>query len=366
MKLIETSLKNGGQRTLNLGGSTGLAFFRPQNATFEAADINVFANVIIGSTAAVAFVGCVRVNVINNTIINPSNWIIRILQETVDINRFLPCGDNVVKNNIIYYGNLSTHVNVGSNTAPTTFIFSNNLWYRQTNPGSSTPNLPVTETDPIIGQNPQFIDLQNENFGLMITSLAIDQGDTTLIHNDFTNLQRPLGLGFDIGAYENEAPTLLSIEGNREVCYQSDTQFYSIKSLFSHHFDVQVAGGTLLNWLSTDTSIYIKWDTISPSHYMQITAYSSLNVVGNTLNMPVVLTSGDSISWVGNGSLWTHRNAWSRYTLPQVCHDVFIDALNVSITIPEAQIIKIRSLNCQMNNVINLLQNSRLEILNLD
>ncbi len=366
LEISQNKFKNGGQRTLNLGGSTGLAFFRPQNATFEAADINVFANVIIGSTAAIAFVGCVRVNVVNNTIINPSNWIIRILQETVDINRFLPCGNNVVKNNIIYFGTLSTHVNVGSNTAPTTFIFSNNLWYRNTNPGTSAPNLPVTEIDPINGQNPQFIDLQNDNFGLMTGSPAIDHGDTTSFHKDFTNLPRPLGLGFDIGAYEKLAPTILSIEGNREVCYQSGKQSYTIKSLFSDHFVVQVFGGTLQGWQSSDTVIYINWDTLSTEQSIQVTTYSSLNEPGNTLNLPVVLTSGDSISWVEGDGLWTDRNAWSKYTLPQVCHDVIIHVQNASITIPEGEIIKVNSLNCQFNNVINLLQNSRLEIINLD
>ena len=41
--------RNGGQRPLNLGGSTGLPFFRPIDATFEAADIKVFSNIIVGS-----------------------------------------------------------------------------------------------------------------------------------------------------------------------------------------------------------------------------------------------------------------------------------------------------------------------------
>ncbi|MBK9395959.1 MAG: right-handed parallel beta-helix repeat-containing protein [Saprospiraceae bacterium] len=115
--------KNCGQRSLNLGGSTGLEFFRPIDATFEAADIQVFSNIFIGSFAPIAFVGCVRVEVINNTIVSPEKWVMRILQETVDPDRFEQCGNNSFRNNIIYKSNaVSTDCNIGPNTAPETFF----------------------------------------------------------------------------------------------------------------------------------------------------------------------------------------------------------------------------------------------------
>jgi hypothetical protein len=40
---------NGGQRAVNLGGSTGLAFFRPLDARYEAARLKVYSNVYTGS-----------------------------------------------------------------------------------------------------------------------------------------------------------------------------------------------------------------------------------------------------------------------------------------------------------------------------
>ncbi|MBK6998055.1 MAG: right-handed parallel beta-helix repeat-containing protein [Lewinellaceae bacterium] len=49
--------RNGGQRTLNIGGSTGLQFFRPDTAHFEAARIQVYSNIIVGSGALIAYVG---------------------------------------------------------------------------------------------------------------------------------------------------------------------------------------------------------------------------------------------------------------------------------------------------------------------
>lgn len=166
---------NGGQRALNLGGSTGLAFFRPIDAKFEAADIQVFSNVFKGSMAPIAYVGCERVDVANNTIYFPEKWVIRILQETVDVNRFVPCGNNSFRNNIIYYNSaVSTHVNIGSNTASSTFLFSNNLWFNSSNPSTSKPTLPSTESSPINGQNPLFV--SNTNFSLQTGSPAIGKG----------------------------------------------------------------------------------------------------------------------------------------------------------------------------------------------
>ncbi len=191
---------NGGQRALNLGGSTGLAFFRPIDAKFEAADIQVLSNVFKGSMAPIAYVGCERVDVANNTIYFPEKWVIRILQETVDVNRFVPCGNNSFRNNIIYYNSaVSTHVNIGSNTASSTFLFSNNLWFNSSNPSTSKPTLPSTESSPIYGQDPLFV--SNTNFSLQKGSPAIGKG--LVISNLPVDMN---GLSYknppSIGAYE--------------------------------------------------------------------------------------------------------------------------------------------------------------------
>lgn len=113
--------KNAGQRSLNLGGSTGLQFFRPLDAEYEAADLKVYSNVFVGSTAPIAYVGCINTEVINNTIYLPDNWVLRILQETVDTSRFFPCGNNSFINNLIYIDNsVNVVCNIGPNTAPET------------------------------------------------------------------------------------------------------------------------------------------------------------------------------------------------------------------------------------------------------
>ena len=74
--------EHAGQRAVNLGGSTGLPFFRPEPQGFEARDITVEDCSFVGSLAPVAFVGVDGAVVRHNTIYRPRRWAFRILQET--------------------------------------------------------------------------------------------------------------------------------------------------------------------------------------------------------------------------------------------------------------------------------------------
>ncbi|MBK8621927.1 MAG: T9SS type A sorting domain-containing protein [Saprospiraceae bacterium] len=273
---------NGGQRTLNLGGSTGLAFFRPLDAPFEAADIDVFANVIVGSWAPIAFVGCVRVHVVNNTIINPQNWIIRILQETVDTGRFLPCGQNSFVNNIIYYSNsLSRHVNIGPNTEPTSFTFEHNLWYNTDNPSNSKPDLPVQEVMQIEGKDPLFSDVDQQDFTLTSQSPAIDAGKTTPYPFDFSGNPLPQGISFDIGAFEFfNVSSYLSTPDNEE--------FLAFPNPFENILYIK-------NNLETPQSLHI---TDITGQFMYVNKTIAANSVSEV--MLDDLTSGIYVVCVGN------------------------------------------------------------------
>ena len=177
IRIERNFFKNGGARALNLGGSTGLQFFRPLDAPYEAAELKVYSNVFIGSDAPVAFVGTINTEVVNNTFYLPTKWVLRILQETVDPERFPPCGYNTFRNNIIYIDNLvSVECNIGPNTAPETFTFSNNLWFHSEDSNWPGPDLPATDADQIIGENPLFTDVAIEDFTLMEGSPAIGAG----------------------------------------------------------------------------------------------------------------------------------------------------------------------------------------------
>lgn len=240
--------RDGGQRTLNLGGSTGLAFFRPQDAPFEAADLQVYSNVIVGSWAPVAFVGSVNVEVVNNTIYQPENWVIRILQESVDPDRFLECGDNLFRNNIIYLGNnLSTTVNVGPNTRPESFTFSHNLWYNADDPNWGGPNLPVTELNGILNEDPQFEDPWLNDFLIPFNSPAAGAGypvaDPSL---DF------YGMGFD------EPRSMGAIEAN-----PVSNDFEIASNILSFDLFPNPGGSRLTTTFILENPAFVKMEVIS-------------------------------------------------------------------------------------------------------
>jgi hypothetical protein len=201
----------GGQRAVNLGGSTGLQYFRPPLSTTqpnaEARDIRVIANVIVGGYAALAFVGCVDCLAAHNTIIDPEHWILRILQETTTGGGYevLPCGGGRVVNNLVYFarGDLATWVNIGADTAPATFTFANNLWYAHDTPGASSPatDLPVTESAPVVGQDPQLRDPGAGDYSIPTGSPAAAAGATTAgVAGDITGAC--YGSPPSIGAYQ--------------------------------------------------------------------------------------------------------------------------------------------------------------------
>lgn len=175
---------NGGLRSLNIGGSTGLQYFRPQNADYEAMEIFVYSNIFIGSQAPIAFVGAVSCEVINNTIYLPTKWAIRILQETT-LDRFQKCGKNAFINNIVYVGNSSANptVNIGPNTEPGTFVFSNNLWFNKDNQSWAGPNLPVSESNGIINANP----LLHED-----TNIGVAIGESSPAKGNGLAVERPM------------------------------------------------------------------------------------------------------------------------------------------------------------------------------
>lgn len=209
---------NCGERSVNIGGSTGFTYFRPPLSTtqpnYEASEIKVIANKIEGSVAPLAFVGARDSLAANNTMIRPTNWLLRILQETVTGSgyTFLPSGNNRVINNLYYFdrSDLSTYVNIGPNTQAETFQFSNNLWYAYNNPSLSKPNLPVAETSGITGQNPLLGDVAAKDYRLQSGSPAIAKGIRFAeIGTDY------LGSSYStppsIGAFEANPPRMRTI-----------------------------------------------------------------------------------------------------------------------------------------------------------
>jgi hypothetical protein len=177
-----------GERGINIGGSTGLEFFRPKLETlpadrkYEARDIRVIGNTFVGGVTPVAFVGVDGASVFRNTIYHPKRWALRILQETTAPG-FVPSRNGKFKENIIVFRSDSWAeggVNIGPGTAPKTFQFAGNVWYCEDRPERSKPTLPTPESDARIGQNPLFRNPARGDFTLSPDSPAAGRGaDTT-------------------------------------------------------------------------------------------------------------------------------------------------------------------------------------------
>ncbi len=143
--------KGAGQRSINLGGSTGLQFFRPKVNDYEARNITVAGNRFERCMAPIAWVTADGGHVHHNTIILPERWILRVLQETTDP-QFKPSHGGVFEHNLVIYNSRAQFfVNVGPRTAPETFVFCHNVWCDTE--GTRVPSLPVAEKDGVYLSN---------------------------------------------------------------------------------------------------------------------------------------------------------------------------------------------------------------------
>jgi len=146
-----------GERPLNLGGSTGLPdHFRPQGVKHEAARLKVYDNTIEGSPCAAAFVGVDGADFSRNTILFPTQWVFRILQETREPG-FAPCRNVRISDNRIVFrrGDLKSDLNIGTGTEPQSFVFEGNRWFAEDRPAASRPTLPTAEKNGQYGQDPR-------------------------------------------------------------------------------------------------------------------------------------------------------------------------------------------------------------------
>lgn len=151
--------EDAGGRAINIGGSTGLAYFRPRPEGFEAKDIIVEDCTFIGSMSPISFVGVDRATVHYNTIYRPTRWVVRILQENQH-ESFVPSRNGRFMHNIIAFRSdeISRVVNIGAKTAPKTFVFSDNFWYCIDRPEVTERlvQLPTSESRGTYGRDPKF------------------------------------------------------------------------------------------------------------------------------------------------------------------------------------------------------------------
>jgi hypothetical protein len=154
----QNRFEHAGGRGVNIGGGTGLQFFRPAlvagGAHAEARNIRVEGNTFVGAMTPVAFAGVDGAVVRFNTIERPGRWALRILQEN-KAPGFIACRNGQFTDNVIVFESTRWSeggVNVGAGTAPETFVFARNWWYCADQPERSRPRLPTPEQDGVYGR----------------------------------------------------------------------------------------------------------------------------------------------------------------------------------------------------------------------
>jgi len=177
-----------GLRAVNMGGNTGIPYFRPLSPGYEARDLLTIGNVFVGSKAAVAFVGSESCEASYNTIVHPTRWALRILQESRGRN-FAPCRNGLFRRNVVVwrYRELLTTANIGPATDPASFRFQANWWYCDDRPARSTPFLPTPEPDGTVGRDPR---LRQADAAVQATA---DHGASApAAAREFARLARPM------------------------------------------------------------------------------------------------------------------------------------------------------------------------------
>lgn len=149
--------ENAGARAVNLGGSTGLAYFRPKPNGFEARNLTVEDCLFLGSSSPIAFVGVDGAIVRHNTIHRPKRWAFRILQETRSPG-FVPCRNGRFTDNLIVFRSdeMVGVVNVGDATSPESFVLARNAWYCLDAPARGLPRSSIPEEGGRQGVEPHF------------------------------------------------------------------------------------------------------------------------------------------------------------------------------------------------------------------
>lgn len=145
------SLSTGQGRAVQAGGSTGSQFFRfiDGDSGYEAAEITVEGNTILGGSSAISWVNIDGGVFHHNVIQNPKDWAFRILNENPG-DTIIDTQNGVMADNVVRYsgdtwrraGNYD-----GAEVLEETFTFNGNHWINLNNPtpAGSTPQLPTPE-----------------------------------------------------------------------------------------------------------------------------------------------------------------------------------------------------------------------------
>jgi len=193
--LLQNNLfRQAGSRMVQIGGSTGKQYFRPAVTDFEAKNITVAGNTFIGGEAQISWVTAQDSHIHHNLFYLPEKWLGRILQETKDP-QFKRSQRGFFENNLVVTDErVKMFINVGKGTAPETFVFQKNLWFRPG--GDNKPNLPTFEKDGIYAVDPMILEQSDGSIKInsadpLVLSVGPQAYTALEYKKDFSDVETP-------------------------------------------------------------------------------------------------------------------------------------------------------------------------------
>lgn len=121
-------------RWINIGGGTSPELFRPRDARYEAANILVESNWIIGGAAAIVFDAAIDSTARNNILQSQRRFVFRILNSSRGWADFEGCRDGAIENNFVLYRSdaIEAPFNLGYGADWRSFRLSSNIWHDET------------------------------------------------------------------------------------------------------------------------------------------------------------------------------------------------------------------------------------------
>jgi hypothetical protein len=162
---------NSGSRIVQIGGLTGLGYFRPEVQNYEAKDVIIAGNTFIGGESQIAWVTAQESYVHHNLFYMPGRHLARILQESDD-KQFFPCQRGLFEKNVIVVDEgVQRLFSIGKDTRPETFLLRGNIWNRLRSEVAAS--LPSAEIGGLYGLDPVLRRMKTGQFGTASRNPAV-------------------------------------------------------------------------------------------------------------------------------------------------------------------------------------------------
>ncbi|WP_235298068.1 carboxylesterase family protein [Portibacter marinus] len=217
--------------------------------------------------------------------------------------------------------------------------------------GSDLPivygSLPISQRCQDLGLPVMFNSYANRGHG-------VHENGTIVLHEDII----PEITSWFFGQYLE--PVTATLQGQTKYCSENPSVGYSLNADNFVFFDWQLEGGELIGDNSSH-EVEVTWNPDAPENKLTVTPYLSNGTQGATQTIAIELADGEINEWIGGDGDWMDPGQWSNHHPPLSCQEV-IFPVDVNITVPQNEIINIKTLTLNPNTRVQIPGSSELRI----